>query len=66
MNPDLTEGLEKFLAWWLKELPKAGYRPRDSYELRQAFLDELGKRIDEFNFCQDWDEHFGGCMEEEE
>ena len=56
MNSDLREGLEKFLAWWL-EL-KTASQPRNADELGQAFLDELGERIDQFDSDQDWDEIF--------
>lgn len=62
MNPDLQQGLEKFLAWWL-ELETAN-QPRNADELRQAFLDELGERIDEFDFDQDWDEIFADCNDD--
>lgn len=56
MNPDLQEGLEKFLAWYL-EL-KTASQPKSADELRQAFLDELGERMDQFDSDQDWDEIF--------
>jgi len=56
MNPELQEGLEKFLAWWLSL--EIGSKPRDANELRQAFLDELGERIDQFDSDLDWDEIF--------
>lgn len=62
MNSDLREGLEKFLAWWL-EL-KTASRPQNADELRQAFLDELGERIDEFDFDQDWDAIFADCSDD--
>lgn len=64
MNPDLEEGLEKFLTWWL-EL-KTASQPKNSYELRQAFLDELGERIDQWDFTQDWDENFGRVQRSDE
>jgi len=56
MNPDLREGLEKFLAWWLSL--ETGSQPRSADELRQAFSDELNERTDEFISNRDWDEIF--------
>jgi hypothetical protein len=35
---------------------KTASQPRNADELRQAFLDELGERIDQFDSDQDWDE----------
>jgi hypothetical protein len=57
MNSDLREGLEKFLAWYLGEI-KQNNLPLDADYLRQAFLDELGERIDQFDSDQDWDKIF--------
>jgi len=37
---------------------KTASQPRNADELRQAFLDELGERIDQFDSDQDWDEIF--------
>lgn len=62
MNPDLREGLEKFLAWWLQL--ETGSRPHNADELRQAFLDELGERIDQFDSDSDWDEIFADYSED--
>lgn len=64
MNPDLKEGLEKFLVWWLELEPKSQSRNAD--ELRQAFLDELGERIDQFDFDQDWDTIFDDYREDKD
>lgn len=65
MNSDLREGLEKFLAWYLEQVKSNGSRPRQADELRQAFLDELGERIDQFDSDQDWDKILADCTEEE-
>jgi hypothetical protein len=56
VNSDLRQGLEKFLAWWLQL--KTASQPRNADELRQAFLDELNEKIDQFDSYQDWDEIF--------
>lgn len=58
MNSDLRKGLEKFLAYWLELRTGDGSRPNHADEFRQAFLDELGERIDQFDCDQDWDKIF--------
>jgi hypothetical protein len=63
MNPDLREGLEKFLAWYLGEIKRDNLPPDANY-LRQAFLDELGERIDQFDSDQDWDKIFSEVVDD--
>ena len=66
MNPDLRKGLEKFLAWWLELRTGDGSRAPHADELRQAFLDELGERIDQFDSDQDWEQIFDDYREDKD
>lgn len=66
MNPNLRQGLEKFLAAWLEKLKRNGSHPRNPAEIQQAFLDDLEKCIGQFEGDQNWDKIFAGIVEPEE